>query len=72
MDRAASSRLHDGADESADAIVAALAPKFLGFLAAPFALVLAMRAQREREAMRIAAEFRCDGEAESADDTARS
>ena len=60
MPRAVSSRLFHPADESADAVVAAMGRKFLGFLVAPFAIVLAMRPQREREAARIAAEFGCD------------
>ncbi len=58
--RLVSSGLHHPADESADAIVASLLRKFLVFLVWPFAIVLAMRPQREREAARIAAEFRCD------------
>ena len=62
MPRAVSSRLHDPADESVDAIVASISRKFVGFLVSPFAIVLAMRRQREREAARIAAEFRCDRE----------
>jgi hypothetical protein len=55
-----SSGLRHPADESADAIVASLLRKVLVFLVWPFAIVLAMRPQREREAARIAAEFRCD------------
>jgi hypothetical protein len=60
MLRAVSSRLLHRADESADAIVAAIGQKFLAFLVSPFAIVLAMRPQRERDAARIAAEFHCD------------
>ena len=58
--RLVSSGLHNPADESADAIVASLLRRFVGFLVSPFAIVLAMRPQREREAARFAAEFRCD------------
>jgi hypothetical protein len=58
--RLVSSGLHHSADESADAIVASLLQRFVAFLVSPFAIVLAMRPQREREAARIAAEFRCD------------
>ena len=62
MLRAVASRLHHPANESADAIVAALGRKFMGFLVSPFAIVLAMRPQRGREAAQIAADFRCDRE----------
>jgi hypothetical protein len=58
MPRVVSSRLLHPADESADAIVAATGRKFLAF--SPFALVLAMRPQREGDAARIAAESHCD------------
>jgi hypothetical protein len=60
MPRVVSSRLLHPADESADAIVAATGRKFLAFLVSPFALVLAMRPQREGDAARIAAESHCD------------
>lgn len=58
--RLVSSGLRHPADESADVIVASLLRRFVAFIVSPFAIVLAMRPQREREAARIAAEFRCD------------
>lgn len=72
MLRVVSSRLLHPADESADAVVAATARKFLAFLVSPFAIVLAMRPQRERDAARIAAEFHCDRSKASANPDGKS
>jgi hypothetical protein len=47
-------------EQSADAIVASLGRKLLAFIVWPFSIALAMRPQREREAARIAHEFRTD------------
>jgi hypothetical protein len=47
-------------DQDADEVVASLAKRVLKFLIWPFGIVLAMRSQRERDAARIAAEFRSD------------
>jgi hypothetical protein len=56
MPHALRSRLSTGQD--ADEVVASLGKRVLKFLAWPFGIVLAMTPQREREAARIAAEFR--------------
>jgi hypothetical protein len=60
MARVLSSRGDALPDQSADAIVASTGKKILGFLVWPFSIILAMRPQREREAARIAREFRRD------------
>ena len=57
MSRVFSSQLHDIKDDSADAVVAALARRIGSFFMFPIILVLAMRPQREREAAKIAQEF---------------
>jgi len=56
MSRVFSSRLHNIKDDSADAVVAALARRIGSFFMFPIILVLAMRPQ-EREAAKIAQEF---------------
>lgn len=55
-----SSRAGALSEQSADAVVAATGGKLLAFIAWPFSIVIAMRPQREREAARIAREFRCE------------
>lgn len=60
MARVLSSRTGALSEQSADAAVAATGRKLLAFIAWPFSIVMAMRPQREREAAKIAREFRCD------------
>jgi hypothetical protein len=47
-------------DQDGHEVVASLSKTALKFVAWPFGIILAMRPQREREASRIAAEFRND------------
>jgi hypothetical protein len=60
MARVLLSRANAHSDRSADAIVASLGRKLLAFIVWPFSIALAMRPQREREAARIAHDFRTD------------
>jgi hypothetical protein len=46
-------------DECEDKVVVSLVRTILALLSSPFAIVLAMRPQREREAAKIAEEFHC-------------
>jgi hypothetical protein len=58
-------RTDTASEKSADRVVAATGRTLLAFVAWPFSIVMAMRPQREREAARIAREFRADSTIEA-------